>query len=88
MAIRQAVSKPGDGRVAVDEFLIHDQRPAVLRFRLRRLARVCQKVAEIVIALRKPFWTSVSVGSSFASFCLTAIASTELGFDCDHRPVS
>ena len=53
MAARQEAAEVGDGGVVGGQLLLDLQRPAVLGLRLRRLARLRQQDAEVVVALRQ-----------------------------------
>ncbi len=53
MAVRQVAAEFGDGGVVVGQLLLDRQRLAVLGLRLRRLARLSQQFAEVVVADRQ-----------------------------------
>ena len=53
MAARQAAAEFGDGGVVLGQLLLDRQRLAVLGLRLRRLARLRQQEAEVVVAARQ-----------------------------------
>ena len=65
----RSVAEVGDGGVVVGQLLLDRQRLAVLGLRLRRLARLRQQVAEVVVAVRQVLRNSVTAGLSSASFC-------------------
>ena len=74
MAGRQAAAEFGDGGVVVGQLLLDRQRLAELGLRLRRLARVPQQDAEVVVAIARSLRNSVTAGLSSASFCWIASA--------------
>ncbi len=74
MAIRQVAAEFGDGGVVGGQLLPERQRLAELGLRLRRLARVRQQVAEVVVAPRQAVRNPVTAGLSSASFCRIASA--------------
>ena len=68
VAVRQAAAEFGDGGVLVGQLLLDRQRLAVLGLRLRRLARLRQQAAEVVVAVARRLRNSVTAGLSSASF--------------------
>ena len=86
--IRQVAAEFGDGGVVVGQLLVDRQRLAVLGLRFRRLARLRQQDAEVVVAAARWLRNSVTAGLSSASFCRIASALRYSASASDGLPVS